>query len=67
MPQTEVSAFSFALDVNLEYTLSLHRQKPQKRKNRVDYQIVLQNVNEVHTMGLLLWYNNSRKRRENAK
>ena len=67
MPQTEVSAVSFAFDVNLEYTLSLRRQKPQKRKNRVDFQIVLQNVNEVHTMGLLLWYNNSRKRRENAK
>lgn len=29
--------------------------------------MVLQNVNEVQTMGLLLWYNNSRKRRENVK
>ena len=66
-PKTEVSAFSFALDVNLEYTLSLRRQKPQKRKNRVGFQIVLQNVNEVQTMGLLLWYNSSRKRRENVK
>ena len=66
-PKTEVSAFYFTLDVNLEYTLSLRRQKPQKRKNRVGFQIVLQNVNEVQTMGLLLWYNNSRKRRENVK
>ena len=52
--KTEVSAVSFALDVNLEYTLSLRRQKPQKRKNRVGFQIILQNVNEVQTMGLLL-------------
>ena len=66
-PKTEVSAFYFTLDVNLEYTLSLRRQKPQKRKNRVGFQIILQNVNEVQTMGLLLWYNNSRKRRENVK
>lgn len=53
--------------VVITYTLSLRRQKPQKRKNRVGFQIVLQNVNEVQTMGLLLWYNNSRKRRENVK
>ena len=66
-PKTEVSAFYFTLDVNLEYTLSLRRQKPLKRKNRVGFQIVLQNVNEVQTMGLLQWYNNSRKRRENVK
>lgn len=66
-PKREVSAVSFALDVNLEYTLSLRRQKSQKRKNRVGFQIILQNVNKVQTMGLLLWYNNSRKRRENVK